>query len=173
MKSKNLYYTHVETPVGRLLLAGDGDVLHYLSFPSGKMAFGPQQTWTENKGAFRNARQQLEAYFAGELTRFDIPIHLAGTEFQNRTWRTLATIPFGQTRTYGWLAKAVGSPGASRAVGAANGVNPIPIILPCHRIIGANGALTGFGGGLPTKQFLLQLEGAIPEREQSDLFQAV
>ena len=101
---------------------------------------------------------QLEAYFCGTLTRFDLPLDLAGTDFQLRIWRALRAIPYGQTRTYGQIAKALGQPGAARAVGLANNQNPVPIIVPCHRVIGADGSLTGYGGGLPRKRRLLELE---------------
>lgn len=156
-----LRYCHVESPVGLLLLAGDDAALRFLSFPSGHRAFGPKPGWRAAEAApFAPARAQLAAYFAGRLARFDLPLALGGTPFQNEVWRYLPRIGFGETRGYGEIARALGRPGASRAVGAANGANPLPIILPCHRVIGASGALTGFGGGLPVKRFLLALEGA-------------
>ena len=170
MKTQELFFTHMQTPIGSLLLAGEEKCLHYLSFPEGKMSFGPDESWVQRDDILGEVRAQLKAYFAGELRKFDLPLKLSGTNFQNKTWQTLATIPFGQTRTYGWLAKAVGSPRASRAVGAANGANPIPIILPCHRVVGANGSLTGFGGGLPVKKYLLELEGVQSEADQMKLF---
>jgi methylated-DNA-[protein]-cysteine S-methyltransferase len=106
--------------------------------------------------------RQLEAYFRGELVSFDLPLELSGTEFQRQCWLALATIPYGQTVSYGEQARRLGlGPAAARAVGAANGQNPLPIVLPCHRVIGADGSLTGFGGGLPTKRFLLEHEGAL------------
>jgi methylated-DNA-[protein]-cysteine S-methyltransferase len=109
-----------------------------------------------------HAAEQLDAYFAGGLTAFDLPLDLVGTDFQVRCWRALATIPYGQTVSYGEQARRLGlGPDAARAVGSANGQNPIPVILPCHRVIGANGSLTGFGGGLDTKRFLLEHEGAL------------
>jgi methylated-DNA-[protein]-cysteine S-methyltransferase len=107
------------------------------------------------------AVRQLRAYFAGKLRRFDIPLDLQGTEFQLRVWRQLAAIPFGETRSYSQIAAAIGAPRAVRAVGAANGANPIPIVIPCHRVIGAAGTLVGYGGGLPLKKRLLELEGAL------------
>ncbi|MCP5365887.1 MAG: methylated-DNA--[protein]-cysteine S-methyltransferase [Hyphomicrobiales bacterium] len=155
-----LAFTRVDSPVGRLLLAGDGRRLHYISFPAGSRAFGPKPHWVRDDSAFDEARRQLAAYFAGELRRFDLSLHAAGTAFQRRVWAALPSIPYGETRTYGWLAGHLGSSAASRAVGAANGANPLPIVLPCHRVIGAGGELTGFGGGLPTKRFLLALESA-------------
>ena len=122
-----------------------------------------QDDWREGDNALlRRARAQLDEYFAGARRTFDLPLSPAGTEFQRDVWTTLATIPYGETISYAQLATRVGRPSAMRAVGAANGRNPLPIVLPCHRVIGADGALTGFGGGLPTKQFLLKLEGALP-----------
>ncbi|MGB0694781.1 MAG: methylated-DNA--[protein]-cysteine S-methyltransferase [Rhodospirillaceae bacterium] len=168
-RSTALTYDHMDSPVGRLLLAGDGTALHYLSFPGGHKAFGPDPAWTQSSESFPEVKRQLAAYFAGELARFDLPLVLNGTAFQQRVWKTLATIPFGETRSYGWLAMEIGSPKASRAVGAANGNNPLPIILPCHRVIGANSSLTGFGGGLPTKQFLLTLEGAFESQPAAQM----
>ena len=106
------------------------------------------------------AIRQLRAYFAGKLRRFDLPLDLQGTEFQRRVWRELEAIPFGETRSYSQIATVIGAPRAVRAVGAANGANPIPIVIPCHRVIGAAGALVGYGGGLPLKKRLLELEGA-------------
>ncbi|HVN83571.1 MAG TPA: methylated-DNA--[protein]-cysteine S-methyltransferase [Candidatus Binatia bacterium] len=105
--------------------------------------------------------RELQAYFAGGLRRFTVPLDLAGTEFQQRVWRTVASVPFGSTTSYGAVARAIGEPGKARAVGAANGANPVPIIVPCHRIIGADGSLTGYGGGLPLKLWLLRHEGAL------------
>jgi methylated-DNA-[protein]-cysteine S-methyltransferase len=168
-----LRYCHVESPIGRLLLAGDEVSLRFLSFPGGHKAFGPKPGWREGEVApFAAARAQLAAYFAGELRRFDLPLVFKGTPFQTAVWSYLPRIGFGETKSYGEIARDLGAPGASRAVGAANGANPLPIFLPCHRVIGASGALTGFGGGLPTKRFLLAHEGALPTAgpEQPDLF---
>lgn len=164
-----LSYTVMPSPVGSLLMAGDETALHFLSFPSGHKAFGPRPDWHRSEAPFGEARRQLEAYFAGDLQMFDLPLHLSGTGFQTRVWRSLANIPFGQTRTYGQIAADLGAPKASRAVGAANGNNPLPIILPCHRVIGANGKLTGFGGGLPTKEYLLRHEGALIDSANAQL----
>ncbi len=169
MSKTPMKYCHMPSPVGPLLLAGTEKLLHIISFPGGDKAIQPHAGWEQSDAPFTEAKRQLNAYFSGELTKFDLPFELTGTQFQQKVWRTLASIPVGQTRTYGWLAKAVGSPKASRAVGAANGANPLPIILPCHRIIGANGTLTGFGGGLPTKKFLLELEGVKVPGEQLSL----
>lgn len=156
-----LSYTHIDSPVGSLLVAGDDDALHYLCFPSSPNAITPRSDWHQTDEPFLEVRRQLTAYFNGELRQFNLPLSLAGTAFQKSVWRHLATIPFGETPTYGQLAASLERPKASRAVGAANGANPLAIILPCHRVIGANGSLTGFGGGLPTKHFLLSHEGAL------------
>lgn len=162
-----LYYTHIASPVGQLLVAGTGDALHFVSFPSGHKAFGPRADWRQADAPFREVARQLDAYFAGDLQRFDLPLHLSGTAFQNSVWRYLADIPFGDTRSYGQIAAELGRPKASRAVGAANGNNPLPVILPCHRVLGADGSLTGFGGGIPVKEFLLRHEGVLPRNRGS------
>ena len=155
-----LEYTYMQSAVGQLLLAGEGNVLHYLSFPTGKMTLSPASDWTFNRLAFKPIRRQIEAYFAGECKQFDIAIAPCGTEFQMQVLRALQHIPYGQTRSYKDIAKAIERPKAMRAVGAANGRNPIPLIIPCHRVIGANGSLIGFTGGEDTKAFLLRLEGS-------------
>ncbi|MDF1721603.1 MAG: methylated-DNA--[protein]-cysteine S-methyltransferase [Minwuia sp.] len=160
MKNIALSYCYLETPIGRLLLAGDDLSLHFLSFPGGHKAFGPQPAWVRSDAPFVEATAQLRAYFARETDTFDLPLTLHGTAFQKRVWTLLQAIPFGQTTTYGALARQLDAPRSSRAVGTANGANPLPIIIPCHRVVGSNGALTGFGGGLETKQFLLRHEGA-------------
>ncbi|MEQ8746225.1 methylated-DNA--[protein]-cysteine S-methyltransferase [Pyruvatibacter sp.] len=157
---RDLRYTYIPSPLGDLLVAGDGEHLHLISFPTGNKKVSQASHWREDAAVFRPVKQQLDAYFAGDLTTFDIPLTLQGTDFQNLIWKNLATIPYGETATYGEMAKRAGRPKASRAVGAANGANPLPIILPCHRVIGSTGALTGFGGGMDAKKFLLRLEGA-------------
>lgn len=167
--SAPLRYRHHETPVGQLLLAGDGVALRFISFPAGGKAFGPRPDWIRDDAAFEAATAQLDAYFAGARTAFDLPFVLGGTPFRERVWRALAEIPYGETRSYGWLAARLGAPGASRAVGSANGANPLPILLPCHRVIGATGALTGFGGGIETKRFLLDLEAKNAPRPPAQL----
>lgn len=167
-----VYFTHIDSPIGALLVAGDADALHFLSFPTGKKAFCPRPHWRHADAPFTEVRRQLAAYFAGELRRFDLRLHLSGTTFQTSVWRYLSGIPFGETRTYSQLATDLGRPGASRAVGAANGNNPLPIILPCHRVIGADGSLTGFGGGLPAKRHLLRHEGVpMGASDQPGLFE--
>ncbi len=152
------YYTYTETPIGSLLLAGDGENLEQLGFPDGKARRRHEAGWVEDPGRFSGVIGQLRGYFAGELKQFDLPLAPAGTAFQRRVWSALRGIPYGETRSYGELARDTGNGKASRAVGAANGRNPIPVIIPCHRVIGGDGSLTGFGGGLDTKRFLLDLE---------------
>jgi methylated-DNA-[protein]-cysteine S-methyltransferase len=157
-----IYYTHVESPVGRLLLAASDAGMHAIEFHAARHAVSRSDEWVEgDHPLLQTAAAQLREYFAGTRRTFDLPLAPDGTDFQRRVWQTLATIPYGQTVSYAELASRVGKPSASRAVGAANGRNPLPIVLPCHRVIGANGSLTGFGGGLPTKRFLLELEGAL------------
>jgi len=148
----------MESPVGRLLLAGDAAGLKLIGFPGGSRARRPAADWRRDDGGFDEARRQLQAYFRGALTRFDLKLAPEGTPFQLAVWRALREIPYGETRSYGELARAIGRPSASRAVGAANGANPLPIVVPCHRVIGSSGSLTGFGGGLETKAALLALE---------------
>jgi methylated-DNA-[protein]-cysteine S-methyltransferase len=141
----------VETPIGRLWLATAGGGL-------GSIAFHGPAGATSDDALLREAEEQLSAYFAGELRRFDLPLSPRGTEFQRRVWDAVAAVPYGTTTTYSRLAAAIGRPRATRAVGAANGRNPLPIVVPCHRVIGASGALTGYGGGLDVKRALLALE---------------
>jgi len=155
-------YTEFESPVGPLLLVGDESYLHMLLYGSGPRAAHPQPDWRRDPSLFRDAIEQLRSYFAGELRVFSLNLAPQGTPFQLRVWKELARIPYGETISYGQLAERVGNPKASRAVGLANGSNPISIILPCHRVIGSNGKLTGYGGGLPTKQQLLALERCQP-----------
>ena len=152
------YHTYTDSPIGSLLLAGDGENLHTLGFPGGKMQRRHEPGWVEDAAPFARAIEQLRAYFAGELERFDLPLAPAGTEFQRKVWAALLDIPYGETRSYGELARRIGNDKASRAVGAANGQNPIPVIIPCHRVVGSDGSPTGFGGGLETKRRLLELE---------------
>lgn len=151
-------FTWYESPIGPLLLAGTKSHLALVSFAEGKHARHVDPEWKEDASAFSKVIAQLRGYFAGELRKFDLPLQLDGTEFQKSVWTKLASIPYGVTISYKTLAERVGNPKAVRAVGAANGANPIPIILPCHRVIGSNGSLTGFGGGLPLKKKLLALE---------------
>ena len=134
--------------------------LHLIGFPNGSRAEKPVAGWRREDARFREAFRQLTAYFAGELTEFSLPLRFAGTAFQNTVWKALCDIPLGQTTTYGELAARIGRPTASRAVGAANGANLLPIVVPCHRVIGSNKSLTGFGGGLEVKRYLLDHEKA-------------
>jgi methylated-DNA-[protein]-cysteine S-methyltransferase len=153
-----IQFSFLDTPVGTLLIAGD-DALRTIRFPRESRARKPEPHWVESRrGVVGDALAQLREYFAGRRKEFDLPLDPAGTPFQQSVWRRLRDIPYGQTISYGELARRVGNPNASRAVGAANGHNPIPIVIPCHRVIGANGSLTGFGGGLPIKKKLLALE---------------
>lgn len=140
-----------------------------MSFRSGRHPAKPAAEWQESATPFREAIRQLKAYFDGRLQDFDLPLKPQGTEFQLKVWQALRTIPYGQTWSYGELARHIRKPAAFRAVGAANGQNPIAVIIPCHRVIGSDGSLTGFGGGLPIKRQLLALEGALPEARQGDL----
>lgn len=153
-----MYYNHMDSPIGRLLLAGEEDGISLISFPTGSRARAAEPGWRRNPAPFAEAERQLGAYFAGELTEFVLPLAPQGTPFQLSVWQALCRIPYGETVSYGAIAQAIGRPSASRAVGAANGANPLPIVVPCHRVIGSTGKLTGFGGGLDTKAALLGLE---------------
>jgi methylated-DNA-[protein]-cysteine S-methyltransferase len=156
-------YATVDSPIGELLLLGDGHALHGLWMLDGPAAEAVRPGWTPADGRFEAARGQLDEYFAGRRLAFDLPLALAGTPFQVRVWRALLEVPYGGTTSYGELARQVRPEGgwqAARAVGAANGRNPIAVIVPCHRVIGADGSLTGYGGGLERKRFLLDLEAA-------------
>lgn len=164
-------YDEFATPIGALVVAADDGGLRYVVFEYERHPVRGRDAWRRDAGAVRQAREQLFEYFAGERTTFDLPLNPVGTPFQQQVWNMLANIPFGETWTYSGVAQRIGAPSAVRAVGAANGRNPLPIILPCHRVIGADGSLTGFGGGLPVKQFLLEHEGALPQRVPiADLF---
>ena len=155
-----MLYDIVASPIGDLLLTGDGKALAglWMQDAGRPRALGPG--WRREPAAFREVAEQLEQYFARERTTFDLPLSMTGTEFQRRVWAALLAIPFGETRSYGAIAAAIGRPAASRAVGAANGRNPISIVAPCHRVIGGSGKLTGFAGGLEAKAFLLDHERA-------------
>lgn len=157
------YFTTLPSPVGVLLLTSDGRALTglYLGENAGEPVGGLEVGWQRSEEPFRVAIEQLNDYFSGRRREFDVPLAATGTGFQQRVWAALATIPFGETRSYGDIARSLGQPGASRAVGLANGQNPISIIVPCHRVIGANGTLTGYGGGLERKRWLLEHEGAL------------
>jgi methylated-DNA-[protein]-cysteine S-methyltransferase len=159
----SITYTQIESPVGELLLAGDERGLVRVNFGlectgGGTRQKFPKEDWQRDDAAFGEVIRELRAYFAGELQGFAATVVLEGTEFQVRVWRELQKIPYGETISYGELARRIGNVKAMRAVGLANGANPVPIIVPCHRVIGSNGKLTGFGGGLPNKKKLLELE---------------
>lgn len=145
-----------DSPIGPLTLASDGAALIQVEFANGKYPLPQHPTGAD--AVLELARRELDAYFARRLQTFTVPVAPNGTEFQRRVWEALRTIPYGDTRSYADQARAIGAPNATRAVGAANGRNPIPIVIPCHRVIGSGGALTGFGGGIERKQFLLALE---------------
>ncbi len=153
----------LESPIGPLFLAVGDEGLRAIGFHSSRHPVQRGPDWREGvHPLIERTRQQLDQYFDGTRRDFDLPLAPLGTAFQREVWLALAAIPYGQTLSYAQLAARVGRPAASRAVGAANGRNPLPIVLPCHRVIGADGSLTGFSGGLPIKRFLLQLEGALP-----------
>jgi len=156
------YYTDIDTPIGTLLLVGNAEALTGIRFVEGRRAVAPDPGWKRASEPFREVIRQLEAYFAGDLREFDLPLAPNGTPFQQRVWRELRTIPYGTTISYLDVARRIGQPNAVRAVGAANGQNRIAIVIPCHRVIGADGSLTGFGGGIEVKGRLLRLEGARP-----------
>jgi len=152
------YYSQLDSPLGRLVACGNGQFLTGLYLPNHKGWRGPDAAWQESDAPFATLREQLAQYFAGQRQQFDVPLQLAGTPFQQRVWQRLLHIPFGATITYAQLASRIGQPAASRAVGAANGCNPISILVPCHRVIGAGGKLTGYAGGVDQKRWLLAWE---------------
>jgi len=153
-----LIYSYLDSPIGPLLLAGTRHALKVIGFSSGDKARGALPEWDRFDEPFRRVKRELKEYFAGERRRFEVPLEPAGTEFQRQVWQALTDIPYGETCSYREIAEIIGNPKAVRAVGAANGANPIPIIVPCHRVIGSDGSLTGFGGGLDAKRYLLDLE---------------
>ena len=153
-----MHYDYLDSPIGRLLLVRDEEGLRHIAFETGRHPTPLEPQWQAAREPFRDVRAQLAAYFAGELQVFEVTLAPRGTPFQQQVWRELCAIPYGATTSYGAIARRLGEATASRAVGAANGRNPLPIIVPCHRVIGADGSLTGFGGGLPIKRFLLDLE---------------
>lgn len=159
----------IDSPVGPLMLAADDHALRHIEFRDNCHPADRRDWHGGDNEVLQAAQQQLGEYFAGRRRVFDLPLAPHGTEFQRTVWQALADIPYGNTISYAQLAQRLGNPNGTRAVGAANGRNPLPIVLPCHRVIGADGGLTGFGGGLPTKQFLLRLEGALPQ--QTALFE--
>ena len=163
MNSRFLY-TSLESPVGALVLTSNGEAITGLFMDKYKGEPFSIGDWTRDDELFREAADQLRAYFAGELTEFDLPIAAGGAPFQQRVWAELRKVPYGSTISYGELARRIGNPKAARAVGSANGDNPVSIIIPCHRVIGSNGKLTGYGGGIERKKFLLEFEAEILAR---------
>jgi methylated-DNA-[protein]-cysteine S-methyltransferase len=157
--TETLLHTTIDSPVGELLAIGDGERLRGLHMQAGRRPAALGAGWKRADEPFAAVREQLGEYFAGERTDFDLPLALTGTAFHERVWDALTRIPYGRTSSYGEIARGLGHPGASRAVGVANGRNPISIIVPCHRVIGTDGKLTGYAGGVDRKRFLLQLEG--------------
>jgi methylated-DNA-[protein]-cysteine S-methyltransferase len=153
-------YTVLDSPLGAMPCARDDEGIITLLLPHGRGGAVPAASWVRDDTAFDDVRTQLAEYFAGTRTTFELPLHLLGSAFQRKVWAGLLEIPCGTTTSYGELATAIGVPGAARAVGLANGQNPVPIIVPCHRVIGANGSLTGYGGGLDAKRWLLAHEAA-------------
>lgn len=151
-------YAFMPSPLGELLLGSNGEALTLINFQRGGGAMTPRPAWRKASQPFMEARRQLQAYFAGELTAFELALAPRGTPFQIKVWAALRRIPYGETRSYGQLARQLDMPSGSRAVGSANGRNPLPVVVPCHRVIGADGSLTGFYGGLWLKQALLGLE---------------
>jgi methylated-DNA-[protein]-cysteine S-methyltransferase len=151
------FHTQIPSPIGPLQLIGNEHALHGLYMHP----CDPPDDWRETSEPFANAIAQLDQYFAGERTEFDLELDMRGTQFQKDVWNALRTIPYGETRSYGEIAKQIGRPDRARAVGAANGSNPVSIIVPCHRVIGADGSLTGYGGGLDRKRFLLDHESGV------------
>lgn len=168
------FHTEFESPIGPITLEGDGEHLTGLHFPSHRHWPGVTETSQRSEALFREAQRQLTEYFEGTRRIFDLPLRAEGTPFQQRVWDELLRIRFGEAVSYAELARRIGSPTATRAVGAANGRNPISIIIPCHRVVGSTGILTGYGGGLDRKRQLLELEDALPPQriaEQRLLFE--
>lgn len=155
-----IYYDQMPSPIGPLFLVADDEGLREIRFELERRAHTPLEGWEHSPQKLAPVRRQLDEYFAGKRQTFELPLKPLGTEFQQAVWQALTTIPYALTTSYGQLSQQIDRPKASRAVGAANGRNPIPIIIPCHRVIGSNGTLTGFAGGLAAKQWLLEMEAA-------------
>jgi methylated-DNA-[protein]-cysteine S-methyltransferase len=158
MNNEPKRYTYFDSPIGKILLVGTSRALTHIHFVDGRHPMKLETDWQMDNEIFKAAIEQLQAYFDGKLKTFDLPLQLEGTDFQLEVWNALKEIPYGKTVSYGDIARRIGRPKAVRAVGAANGQNPISIIVPCHRVIGSNGSLTGYGGGLKNKEALLALE---------------
>jgi methylated-DNA-[protein]-cysteine S-methyltransferase len=165
-------FSLLESPIGELLLTGDGVSVTGIWMQSHRSEWRHTKGWTRDDRALASTRAQLTEYFAGERTEFDLPLAPEGTAFQRRVWTELCAIPYGTTISYGELARRIGQPTAARAVGLANGSNPLPLVVPCHRVIGADGSLTGFGGGIERKRWLLAHEKR-HSRAMPDLFSEV
>lgn len=169
--AKQMFFTVMDSPLGEILLAGNESGLTQVSFQDGESPLSPAPDWQRDDAVWATAVTQLTAYFGGELQTFDLPLAPKGTPFQQKVWAYLQTIPYGRTTTYSAIAQALGNPKSTRAVGAANGRNPIALIIPCHRVIGSDGKLTGYAGGLHIKEALLRLErnGRIDVAQQLSL----
>jgi methylated-DNA-[protein]-cysteine S-methyltransferase len=154
-------YTIIDSPIDELLLVGDGESLSRLHMVGSRKRVEINPAWKRDDTAFVDAREQLSEYFAGSRRDFELPLDMVGNPFELRVWEELQTIPYGETTSYGAIAQRIGNPGAPRAVGLANGRNPVAVIVPCHRVIGADGSLTGYGGGLERKRVLLDLEAGV------------
>lgn len=171
MSAESISYTTAASPLGPLLLAWCTDGLTHINFQEGEAPITITPDWKRATADPFGAAVQLDEYFAGERQAFDLPLRPTGTAFQQQVWEVLSTIPYGQAISYGALALRIGQPQAGRAVGAANSRNPLPIVVPCHRVVGADGTLTGFRGGLHLKEFLLNLERRVlGGPAQGDLF---
>jgi methylated-DNA-[protein]-cysteine S-methyltransferase len=156
-----MLYTTFDSPLGTLLALGDGHSLHGLYMQEGRTAIAIRSEWKTADDPFSELRVELSEYFDGRRRTFDLPLETAGSPFQQRVWDALQNIPYGETISYGELARRIGLPSAARAVGVANHHNPVSIVIPCHRVIGADGSLTGYGGGLERKRLLLDLEAGV------------
>lgn len=159
MSEPTISYAYLDCAIGQLLVAGNGEVLRRVAFPSRNGAPAvPEPGWRQDPAPLAEAMRQIGEYFAGGRLEFSLPVRFEGGPLEKAVWNAMREIPYGQTVSYGEIAAGLGDPSVARAVGAACGKNPLPIVIPCHRVVGADGSLTGFGGGLPTKRFLLDLE---------------
>lgn len=158
MKSEPIFYSTLNSPIGEIVVTADEIGIRSIYSPTHEIIIKPFENAKRDNAKLRDATDQLRAYFAGELQEFSLPLNPQGTPFFKQVWKNLKSIPYGTTMSYGELAKQIGKPTASRAVGMANGRNPISFVIPCHRVIGQNGSLTGYGGGLKLKRWLLKFE---------------
>jgi methylated-DNA-[protein]-cysteine S-methyltransferase len=164
-----IWFDEMPSPVGTLLLVADSEGVRHIRFERERHALRHERDWQRDRARLAFLREQLEQYFAGVRRVFELPLAPRGSPFQLRVWAALGAVPFGSTVSYSEIARRIGDPGSVRAVGAANGRNPLPIAVPCHRVIGVDGSLVGFGGGLERKRWLLAHEGAVPAGDR-DLF---